>query len=150
MFHLLRIRTSTIYQQALRFSSSSSSSSSHSHGRHPKNIGIVAMETYFPRQFVAQSDLEKWDGVGEGKYQLGLGQDAMAFCGDREDMNSIALTAVANLLEKNKIRPQDIGRMEVGTETVLDKSKSVKSVLMQLFEGTGNDNMEGRDRKSVV
>lgn len=145
MFHLLRIRTSTIYQQALRFSSSSSSSSSHSHGRHPKNIGIVAMETYFPRQFVAQSDLEKWDGVGEGKYQLGLGQDAMAFCGDREDMNSIALTAVANLLEKNKIRLQDIGRMEVGTETVLDKSKSVKSVLMQLFEGTGNDNMEGID-----
>ncbi len=118
---------------------------SHSHGKPPRNIGIVAMETYFPRQYVAQSDLEKWDGVSEGKYQLGLGQEGMAFCGDREDMNSIALTAVANLLEKNSIRPQDIGRLEVGTETVLDKSKSVKSVLMQLFEGSGNDNIEGID-----
>ena len=130
---------------------SSSAAVRHSHSRpharatHPKNIGIVAIETYFPRQFVAQSDLEKWDGVSEGKYQLGLGQEGMAFCGDREDMNSIALTAVANLLEKNNIRPEDIGRLEVGTETVLDKSKSVKSVLMQLFEGTGNDNIEGID-----
>ena len=29
----------------------------------------------------------------------------------------------------------DIGRVEVGTETLVDKSKSVKSVLMKLFEG---------------
>ena len=29
----------------------------------------------------------------------------------------------------------DIGRLEVGTETLVDKSKSVKSVLMKLFEG---------------
>ena len=38
-----------------------------------------------------------------------------------------------------------IGRVEVGTETILDKSKSVKSVLMQLFEGSGNTNIEGVD-----
>lgn len=35
--------------------------------------------------------------------------------------------------------------MEVGTETLLDKSKSVKSVLMQLFEESGNFNVEGVD-----
>ena len=35
--------------------------------------------------------------------------------------------------------------MEVGTETILDKSKSVKSVLMQLFEPSGNTNVEGVD-----
>lgn len=35
--------------------------------------------------------------------------------------------------------------MEVGTETLLDKSKSVKSVLMQLFEKSGNFNVEGVD-----
>lgn len=36
-----------------------------------------------------------------------------------------------------------IGRLEVGTETLLDKSKSVKSVLMQLFGE--NTNVEGVD-----
>jgi len=33
----------------------------------------------------------------------------------------------------------------VGTETLLDKSKSVKTVLMQLFEESGNTNVEGVD-----
>lgn len=33
----------------------------------------------------------------------------------------------------------------MGTETLLDKSKSVKSVLMQLFEESGNYNVEGVD-----
>ena len=35
--------------------------------------------------------------------------------------------------------------MEVGTETIVDKSKSVKSVLMQLFVGSGNHDVEGVD-----
>jgi len=35
--------------------------------------------------------------------------------------------------------------LEVGTETLLDKSKSVKSVLMQLFEPSGNTSIEGVD-----
>ena len=37
-------------------------------------------------------------------------------------------------MERNSISPNDIGRLEVGTETLIDKSKSVKSVLMNLFE----------------
>jgi hypothetical protein len=35
---------------------------------------------------------EKHDNAGTGKYQIGLGQDRMAFVGDREDINSICLT----------------------------------------------------------
>lgn len=38
-----------------------------------------------------------------------------------------------------------IGRLEVGTETILDKSKSVKTVIMQLFEESGNTDIEGVD-----
>lgn len=40
---------------------------------------------------------------------------------------------------------RDIGRLEVGTETIIDKSKSVKSVLMQLFQDSGNTDVEGID-----
>ena len=67
----------------------------------------------------------------------------MSFCDDREDIYSFALTATKNLLEKYKIDVNSIGRLEVGTETMLDKSKSVKSVLMQLFGD--NTNIEGVD-----
>lgn len=61
----------------------------------------------------------------------------------RPDIYSFALTAVSNLLKKYEIDTNSIGRLEVGTETLLDKSKSVKSVLMQLFGD--NTDLEGVD-----
>lgn len=39
----------------------------------------------------------------------------------------------------------DIGRLEVGTETPVDKSKSIKSMLMRLFDNCDNKNVEGVD-----
>ncbi|MCJ1310218.1 3-hydroxy-3-methylglutaryl coenzyme A synthase [Agyrium rufum] len=111
----------------------------------PQDIGIKAFELYFPSQCVDQAELEKFDGVGQGKYTIGLGQTKMSFCDDREDIYSMALTTVSSLLRKYSIDPKSIGRLEVGTETILDKSKSVKSVLMQLFSPSGNTNVEGVD-----
>ena len=112
-------------------------------GKWPDDVGILAMEVYFPSMCVNQTELEKFDGASSGKYTIGLGQTNMGFCTDREDVNSLALTVVSCLLEKNNVSPQDIGRIEVGTETIIDKSKSVKSVLMQLFPG--NTSVEGID-----
>lgn len=109
----------------------------------PKNIGIKAIEVYIPTNYVNQAELEKFDEIPAGKYTIGLGQTNMAFVSDREDIYSIALTATSRLLKNYNIDPNSIGRLEVGTETLLDKSKSVKSVLMQLF-GT-NDDIEGVD-----
>ncbi|EPE08961.1 hydroxymethylglutaryl- synthase [Ophiostoma piceae UAMH 11346] len=65
----------------------------------PENIGIKAIEIYFPSQYVEQAELEKFDGVSTGKYTIGLGQTNMSFCDDREDIYSFALTATKNLLE---------------------------------------------------
>ena len=67
----------------------------------------------------------------------------MACVNDREDINSISLTCVNNLMKKNNVSPTQIGRLEVGTETLLDKSKSVKTVLMSLFRESGNHDVEG-------
>lgn len=112
----------------------------------PSNdVGILAMDVYFPSKYVAQEDLERYDGVAAGKYTKGLEQEAISFADDREDIYSMSLSALQQLLDKYKIDPKDIGRLEVGTETVIDKSKSVKSVLMQLFEESGNREVEGID-----
>lgn len=81
-------------------------------------VGIMAMEVYFPSIYVSQPDLEVANGVSAGKYTIGLGQDNMAFTGDREDINSIALTVVHSLLEKYQIAPSEIGRLEVREESV--------------------------------
>lgn len=112
---------------------------------YPKNVGILAIECYFPVQYVEQEKLETFDKVSCGKYTIGLGQSKMSFCLDNEDINSISLTVLNNLMEKYSIKPEEVGRLEVGTETLIDKSKSVKSTLMSLFEKSGNTDIEGVD-----
>ncbi|KAK4703136.1 hydroxymethylglutaryl-CoA synthase, partial [Phenoliferia sp. Uapishka_3] len=157
----------------------------------PKNVGIHAMDLYFPQRCIAESDLEAFDGVSAGKYTVGLGQERMAFCDDREDISSFLLTVIsgagslgelpsldapgvgypiqpnngseraqgfkltfisissvtASLLAKYDIPTSSIGRLDVGTETLIDKSKSTKSVLMDLFGE--NSDIEGIDSKNA-
>jgi len=111
----------------------------------PQHVGIIAMDIYFPHQYVDQAELETHDGVSAGKYTVGLGQTRMGFCSDREDVNSLCLTVVNRLMEKTATDYTQVGRLEVGTETIIDKSKSVKSVLMKLFTESGNTDLEGVD-----
>ncbi|KAL0445573.1 UNVERIFIED_CONTAM: Hydroxymethylglutaryl-CoA synthase [Sesamum latifolium] len=111
----------------------------------PKNVGILAMEIYFPPTCIQQEVLEAHDRASKGKYTIGLGQDCMAFCTEVEDVISMSMTAVTSLLEKYGVDPKQIGRLEVGSETVLDKSKSIKTFLMPIFEKHGNTDIEGVD-----
>lgn len=108
-----------------------------------KDIGIKGLVLYTPNQYVEQAALEAHDGVSTGKYTIGLGLTKMAFVDDREDIYSFGLTALSQLIKRYQIDISKIGRLEVGTETIIDKSKSVKSVLMQLFGD--NHNVEGID-----
>lgn len=110
-----------------------------------ENVGILAAEAYFPYIYIKQDELEKHDGAPSGKYSIGLGQQGLAFCGDREDSISMSLTVLKQLLEKHSINPMDVGRLDVGTESAVDDSKSIKSHLMMLFEEAGNTDIEGVD-----
>ena len=56
---------------------------------------------------------------------------------------------MAGLLEKFNVDPKSIGRLDVGTETIIDKSKSVKTTLMDLFAESGNFDIEGIDSKNA-
>ena len=48
-------------------------------------------------------------------------------------MLSMALTAVRRLVEGCGVRWEDVGMVQVGSESLLDRSKSLKSHLMALF-----------------
>uniref|UniRef100_A0A2K5RR23 Hydroxymethylglutaryl-CoA synthase n=1 Tax=Cebus imitator TaxID=2715852 RepID=A0A2K5RR23_CEBIM len=111
----------------------------------PKDVGILALEVYFPAQYVDQTDLEKYNNVEAGKYTVGLGQTHMGFCSVQEDINSLCLTVVQWLMERTQLPWDSVGRLEVGTETIIDKSKAVKTVLMELFQDSGNTDIEGID-----
>jgi hypothetical protein len=71
-----------------------------SHHNNPLNIGILGLEVYTPRTFIQQKELETHMQVPAGKFTIGLGQEGLAVTGDVEDINSICLTVVHQLLEK--------------------------------------------------
>lgn len=104
----------------------------------------VGWKLYVPNAYVSQSSLESFDEVSEGKYTKGLGQTSMSVAEPCEDIVSMMLTATNDLLEQANIDPSEVGRLEVGTETLVDKSKSTKTSLMRLF-GEANGDIEGVD-----
>ena len=104
----------------------------------PENVGILAIEAYFPKNKLPQTALEEADGCA-GKYTVGLGQESLAFFDDREDVASILLTALTRLMDGYGLTPDQIGRLEVGTETLIDKSKSVKTTLLGELFGSSSD-----------
>ena len=92
----------------------------------PQDVGIVAIDVYFPSQYVDQSELEDFDTVSKGKYTIGLGQDKMGFCSDREDINSLCLTVTQGIMEKNNISYNDIG---IGLTSCLIHTRMVVEII---------------------
>ncbi|CAF0984553.1 unnamed protein product [Adineta steineri] len=111
----------------------------------PSSVGILACELYIPALYVEQSKLETHENVSKGKNTIGLGQQRMSICSDHEDICSLCLTVLSRLLDETGVHPQQIGRLDVGTETLIDKAKSIKTVLMQLFVDHDNTAVEGVD-----
>ena len=108
------------------------------------HVGIHALEVYTPRQCGRAIDLERLHQV-EGKYTKGPMMHEFAVCDEDEDIVSMALTVVHRLMRQHNIPYEDVGMLQVGSESLLDRAKSIKSHIMQLFEESGNHNVEGVD-----
>ncbi|KAG6334366.1 hypothetical protein ID866_4727 [Astraeus odoratus] len=127
----------------------------------PRDVGILAMEVYFPHRCISEADLEVFDGVSTGKYTIGLGQEYMACCDDREDINSFALNAIhgnhmTNMYDFYKPRldseyPEVDGPVSVTTYiSALDaayarfREKTAKAKKLQLNGSATNGSANGK------
>lgn len=101
-----------------------------------KNMfGIIGLEYQLPSLYIDQEDVANNIGSEVDKIKIGLGLEQMGVLSRREDVVSLAMNAVDRLLKRYNVDPKDVGRLEVGTESNPDASKSVKSYLMELFPG---------------
>ena len=108
------------------------------------DVGIMAMEYYAPSLSCAVADIEQLHSC-PGRYTVGRGQEFIGFCADDEDAVSMAMTVFTKLVQMCSIKLHDIGRLEVGTESQVDRAKSIKTFLMAFFENEGLHNVEGAD-----
>ena len=107
-------------------------------------VGIMAFEYYCPDLCVRAADIEAFHGVS-GQYTTGRGQENVTFCSDDEDAVSMAMSAFHRLMERCELDCDEIGRLEVGTESQVDRAKSIKTFLMAFFEEQGIHDVEGAD-----
>jgi hypothetical protein len=110
--------------------------------------GIVALEYYAPNLCCSVADVEQLHNC-PGRYTVGRGQQHIGFCSDDEDTVSMAMTVFERLVCSCEMPLTQIGRLEVGTESQVDRAKSVKSFLMTFFEAEGLHNVEGVDTYNV-
>jgi len=72
--------------------------------------------------------------ISPAKYLNGIGVAKMSRPDTYQDAVTLAANAVYELIERNNIRPKEINRIEIGTETGPDESKSIGMYVLGTLE----------------
>jgi len=96
--------------------------------------GIDDIAIYIPRLYIDAIDFAKARGLDPVKLQKGLGVSQMAIVDANQDPACLAANACLKIMQKNKLSPEDIGRLYVSTESAFDESKAMNSYVIGMLE----------------
>jgi hydroxymethylglutaryl-CoA synthase len=97
-------------------------------------VGIDDMAIYVPKLYIDSKDFAIARGIDPHKLEIGIGIYKMAMVDTNQDPACMAANACLKLMQKNDLKPQDIGRMYVATESALDESKAMNSFVIGMLE----------------
>ena len=98
------------------------------------SVGIDDISIYFPSLYVDINDFAKARDIEPAKLERGLGLKAIAVPDSSEDVITMAAEVLIDLVSKNDLKPKDIGRIYVGTESMVDGSKPIASYLLGILK----------------
>ena len=96
--------------------------------------GIDDIAIYIPQLYLEASDFAKARGLDPGKLSRGLGIEQMAIVDTNQDPACLASNACLKVMQKNKLTPDQIGRLYVATESSFDESKAMNSYVIGMLE----------------
>lgn len=96
-------------------------------------IGIDDMAFYAPKLYLDIRALAERRNISYEKLSQGLGLLKMAVCDVHEDAATMAAEAVAELIERNRLDPRQIGRIYLGTESALDMAKPTGTYAVEML-----------------
>jgi hydroxymethylglutaryl-CoA synthase len=108
-----------------------------------KPVGIDDITVYVPRLYLELADEVHPDKPTEfsqsrkmdpSKYLHGIGIAKMSIPDTYQDSSVLAANAIYELIERNRIAPSDIARIDVATETGVDESKPVAAYVHGMLE----------------
>ncbi len=96
--------------------------------------GIDDIALYVPKLYVDATDFAQARGLDPEKLQKGLGVSQMAIVDTNQDPACLAANACLKIMQKNRLSPEDIGRLYVSTESSFDESKAMNSFVVGMLE----------------
>ena len=96
-------------------------------------IGIDDMAFYTPNLYFDLKDLAVARAIPYEKLAQGLGTINMAFTDVHEDSATMAAEAIAQIIERNQLNINNIGRIYLGTESALDASKPTVTYAVEML-----------------
>ena len=104
-------------------------------------VGIDDIAIHIPKLYIHFKDFAEARGINPAKLEYGIGVKMMAMVDTNQDPATMASNACLKLMERNDLRPEDIGRLYIATESGLDESKAMNSYVVGMLEqiyGDGN------------
>jgi len=99
-----------------------------------KRVGIDDIAIYIPPLYIDFKDFANARGINPNKLEFGIGIKRMAIPDSDQDPACMAANACLRLLEKNDLKPSEIGRLYVATESGVDESKAMNSYVIGMLE----------------
>ncbi|MCX6678245.1 MAG: nucleoid-structuring protein H-NS [Methanothrix sp.] len=98
-------------------------------------VGIDDLSVYVPRLFLPLAgEFSTNRGIDPGKLIKGIGIERMAVPDLHEDAVTMAAMSLLDLMRRARLRPEEIGKIYVGTESSLDEAKAMGTYVIGMLE----------------
>jgi hydroxymethylglutaryl-CoA synthase len=97
-------------------------------------VGVDDLAIYVPKLYLDYKDFAEARGIDPQKLEYGIGIKKMAIADTNQDSACMAANACLRLMQRNRLHPEDVGRLYVATESSLDESKAMNSFVIGMLE----------------
>ncbi len=100
-----------------------------------QSVGIDDLSVYVPRLYLsATGEFAASRDIDPAKLIRGIGIERMAVPDAHEDAATMAAMSLLELMQRNDLSPEEIGKIYVGTESGVDEAKAIGTYIIGMLE----------------
>lgn len=98
-------------------------------------VGIDDFSVYVPKLFLsATGEFSFSRSIDPAKLTRGIGIEQMAIPDAHEDAATMAAMSLLELMKRNDLAPEEIGKIFIGTESAVDEAKAIGTYVIGMLE----------------
>lgn len=100
-----------------------------------ETVGIDDLSVYIPKLCLpVTGEFAASRGIDPAKLTRGIGIERMAIPDAHEDAATMAAMSLLELMRRSSLKPEDIGKIYVGTESAVDEAKAMGTYVIGMLE----------------